>query len=113
MGKALEAIRAKWPRAAAVAESGEVDVLAYFSFPQAHWKQIRSTNPLERLNKELRRRVRVVGIFPTRASVLRLIGMLLVEQDDEWKVSSRRYFSASSMAELLHPPQLEVVEDAV
>lgn len=112
MGTALEAIREKWPRAAGVAEDGEDDVLAYFSFPAAHWKQIRSTNPLERLNKELRRRVRVVGIFPTRPSVLRLIGMLLVEQDDEWKVSRRRYFSASSMAELVQPHQLEAVDDA-
>ena len=101
MGKAITAMQEKWPKAARVAENAEDDVLAYFAFPQAHWRQIRSTNPLERLNKELRRRVRVVGIFPTRASVLRLVGMLLVEQDDEWKVGSRRYFSASSMAALM------------
>ena len=111
MSKALEAIRTKWPRAADVAEAGEDDVLAYFAFPAAHWKQIRSTNPLERLNKELRRRVRVVGIFPTRHAVLRLIGMILVEQDDEWKVSGRRYFSVSSMAELSQPSLLEVVNE--
>jgi transposase-like protein len=101
MGKAITAMQEKWPKAASVAENAEDDVLAYFAFPQAHWRQIRSTNPLERLNKELRRRVRVVGIFPTRASVLRLVGMLLVEQDDEWKVGTRRYFSASSMAALM------------
>ncbi|MEL6186849.1 MAG: transposase, partial [Myxococcota bacterium] len=86
--------------AARLLEGAEADVLAYFSFPQTHWKQIRSTNPLERLNKELRRRVRVVGIFPTRPSVLRLVGMLLLEQDDEWKVAQRRYFSVNSMKEL-------------
>jgi len=109
MGKAMEAIEPKWPRAAAVLADAEADVLAYFAFPQAHWRQVRSTNPLERLNKELRRRVRVVGIFPTRASVLRLVGMMLLEQDDEWKVG-RRYFSASSMA-LLTPPT-PALEDA-
>ena len=112
MGKALEAIEQKWPRAAEVTRNAEDDVLAYFAFPQAHWRQIRSTNPLERLNKELRRRVRVVGIFPTRASVLRLLGMMLLEQDDEWQVG-RRYFSTSSMA-LLTPPllALEAVDTA-
>ncbi len=112
MTKALEAIEQKWPRAAAVARAAEDDVLAYFMFPTAHWRQIRSTNPLERLNKELRRRVRVVGIFPTRKSVLRLVGMMLLEQDDEWKVG-RRYFSASSMALLFNEvPQLEVTDEA-
>ena len=95
MGKAIDAMADKWPAAADVARNAEDDVLCYFAFPKAHWRQIRSTNPLERLNKELRRRVRVVGIFPTRDSVLRLIGMLLLEQDDEWKVASRRYFSAA------------------
>ena len=99
MGKAIDAIEEKWPRAAAVAREAEDDVLAYFTFPTAHWRQIRSTNPLERLNKEVRRRVRVIGIFPTQASVLRLVGAMLIEQDDEWKVG-RRYFSGSSMAQL-------------
>jgi len=106
MDKALEAMEQKWPRAAALAQRAEEDVLAYFSFPQAHWRQIRSTNPLERLNKELRRRERAVGIFPTRESVLRLLGMMLVEQDDEWKVG-RRYFSTTSMAQL----QVQALED--
>jgi len=105
MSKALEALQAKWPRAAAVARNAEDDVLAYFTFPTAHWKQIRSTNPLERLNKELRRRERVVGIFPTRKAVLRLLGMMLLEQDDEWKVG-RRYFSVKSMAQLVDGDEL-------
>lgn len=99
MGKAIEIMEDKWESAAQVARDAEEDVLAYFTFPQAHWRQIRSTNPLERLNKELRRRERVVGIFPTRESVLRLLGMMLLEQDDEWKVG-RRYFAASTMAQL-------------
>jgi len=102
MDKALETIDAKWPRASEVIRGAEDDVLAYFQFPQAHWRQIRSTNPLERLNKELRRRIRVVGIFPNRDSVIRLLAMMLLEQDDEWQVG-RRYFSASSMAELARP----------
>jgi len=112
MGKAIDAMEAKWPRAAEVAREAEDDVLAYFAFPSAHWRQIRSTNPLERLNKEVRRRVRVVGIFPTRASVLRLVGAMLIEQDDEWKVG-RRYFSANSMAQLVHAlPELEAPDAA-
>ena len=93
-------------RRGAVVCDAEDGVLAYFSFPTAHRRQIRSTNPQERLNKELRRRVRVVGIFPTRHSVFRLLGMMLLEQDDEWRVG-RRYSSARSMAELQTPLALE------
>lgn len=66
-------------------------------FPTAHWRQIRSTNPLERLNREIGRRADVAGIFPNDAALLRLIGMVLIEQDDEWRVG-RRYFSLESMA---------------
>lgn len=106
MQKAIEVTEAKWPRAADCIREAEADVLAYLHFPREHHRQLRSTNPLERLNKEIRRRVRVVGIFPNRASVLRLVGMLLVEQDDEWRVG-RRYFSTASMAQLERPVQLE------
>ena len=72
-------------------------MLAHFDFPESHRRQIRSTNPLERLNKEIKRRTKVVGIFPTRASALRLVGMILAEQDDEWQ-DGRRYFRPESMA---------------
>ena len=89
----------KYPNAAALVREAEEDVLAHYAFPSEHWRQIRSTNPLERLNKEVRRRERVVGIFPNRDAVYRLVGALLMEQDDEWCVG-RRYFSTASMAKL-------------
>ena len=65
----------------------EEDVLAYKTFPQAHWRQIHSTNPLERLNKEIKRRTNVVGIFPDEAAIRRLVGALMLEQNDEWAVT--------------------------
>jgi transposase-like protein len=65
-------------------EQAESDVPAYMAFPREHWRQIHSTNPLERLNWEIRRRSDVVGIFPNRESVIRLIGAILIEQQDEW-----------------------------
>jgi transposase-like protein len=98
-GKAVGALKARYPAAATCALDAEEDVLAYMGFPAAHWRQIRSTNPLERLNKEIRRRTDVVGIFPNDAALLRLVTMLLVEQNDEWLVS-RRYFSIESMKQL-------------
>ncbi len=99
LGKALELLEPKYPAAAEVVREAEDDVLAYMSFPREHWRQIKSSNPLERLNKEIRRRTNVVGIFPNDAALLRLVTMLLVEQNDEWAVG-RRYFSMSSMAKL-------------
>ncbi len=100
MGRVITALEEKHPTVAELVREAEDDVLAYFAFPEGHHRQIRSTNPLERLNKELRRRVRVVGIFPNEAAVLRLVTMILVEQHDEWAASDRRYFSAASMKQL-------------
>ena len=100
--RVVDGLRPRFAKVAELLEAAEADLLAHFTFPPAHRRQIRSTNPHERLNKEIRRRTDVVGIFPTRASLLRLVGMLLAEQDDEWAVG-RAYFSAESMAQIDAP----------
>jgi len=100
IGRAIALLDEHCPPAAELLRDAEDDVLTFMSFPKAHWRQLHSTNPLERINKEIRRRTRVVGIFPNDASIVRLVGMLLIEQNDEWAVG-RRYFSLASMAKLL------------
>jgi transposase-like protein len=94
--KAVELLEDKYPAAAELMQEAKDDVLAYKGFPEQHWRQIHSTNPLERINREIRRRTDVIGIFPNGASALRLIGMLLIEQNDDWVVQ-RKYFSLRSM----------------
>jgi putative transposase len=96
-GRVIDSIRPRFPAVAELLTDAEPDLLAHFTFPDTHRRQIRSTNPLERLNKEIKRRTSVVGIFPNRAALIRLVGMVLAEQDDEWQ-DGRRYFRPETMA---------------
>ena len=88
------------PKVAVMMHDAREDLLALTGFPVTHWKKIWSTNPLERLNKEVKRRTDVVGVFPNPAALLRLAGAVLVEAHDEWAATGRRYLSENSMAQL-------------
>ncbi len=95
-------LRPRWPKLAALMDESEHDVLAYMAFPAQHRTKLHSTNPLERLNKEVKRRADVVGIFPDERSVVRLIGAVLLEANDEWQLQ-HRYMQLEAMAELTQP----------
>ena len=96
----LERLDDHVPKVSQLLEDAELDLLAFYRFPQAHWSKLRSTNPLERVNREIARRADVVGIFPNDTSAIRLAGAVLIEQNDEWLVS-RRYLSEESLALVL------------
>ena len=104
-----ETLAKRFPAVVQLLEEAEAEILTFFDFPAEHRRQIASTNPLERLNKELKRRSAVVGIFPNRSAVLRLFCALLAEQNDEWLVG-RRYFSETSLRKVLRPHQEALME---
>ena len=94
-----EQLRSKFPKPGTFMDNAEHDVLAFMTFPKAHWTQIDSTNPLERLNAEIKRRTNVVGIFPNDASITRLVGAMMLEQSDEWALN-RRYMQLEGLQTL-------------
>jgi transposase-like protein len=100
-----DSLRGRWPKLGTLMDDSEDDVLAYLAFPAPHRTKLHSTNPLERLNKEVKRRADVVGIFPSEASIIRLIGAVLLEAKDEWQLQ-HRYMGVEAMTEFLNPPML-------
>jgi putative transposase len=99
----------QFPKVEAMLRDAAPELLAFTGFPVTHWKKVWSTNPLERVNKEIKRRTDVVGVFPNPEALLRLAGAVLVETHDEWQVSDRRYLSEGSMALLIEPTSGEEV----
>jgi len=102
--KVADQLRPKTPKLATLMDEAEADVLAYMAFPAAHRTKLHSTNPIERLNGEIKRRTEVVGIFPNEDAITRLIGAILLEQNDEWAVQRSRYMTLETMAPLSDDP---------
>jgi transposase-like protein len=97
-------LRARFEKLAELMDETEQDLRAFMTFPKDHRTKIHSTNPWERLNKEVKRRTHVVGIFPNQAAIIRLVGAILLEQNDEWAVC-RRYLTLETLAKISHPDQ--------
>jgi len=108
----VEKMNPTYPKAATLLLEAELDILAYKSFPNKHWRRIHSTNLVERLNKEVKRRTKVVGVFPDQPAVIRLVGTLLMETDDDWRATQRRYFSLESMQLVTDPDKLHLYESS-
>jgi putative transposase len=106
VGEALERLRKPLPKIAGLLEEAEEDLLAFYEFPADHWPKLRSTNPLERVNREIGRRTDVVGIFPNDRSLIRLAASVVIEQNDEWLVG-RRYLSNHTLEAVLDQPKEE------
>jgi putative transposase len=106
-------LRPKVPKLATFMEQSEADVLAYMSFPKEHRVKIHSTNPIERLNGEIKRRTEVVGIFPNEAAITCLVGAILLEQNDEWAVQRSRYMTVERFATLSDDGLVSLPEVAV
>lgn len=101
-------IRPKVPKLATLMDDAENDVLAYMTFPKQHWAKLHSTNPIERLNGEIKRRTEVVGIFPNDDAIVRLVGALLLEQNDEWAVQRSRYMTLETIAQMSDDPLISL-----
>ena len=110
--RVADQLRPKLPKLAGLLDEAETDVLAYMTFPAAHRAKLHSTNPLERLNGEIKRRTEVVGIFPNEAAIVRLVGAILLEQNDEWTVQRSRYLSLETIATLSDSPLVSLPEMA-
>lgn len=106
-GVVADALREKQPRLAAMMDASRDDVLVYMDFPREHWTQIASTNPLERVNREIKRRADVIGIFPNDGAIIRLVGALMLETNDEWAVA-RRYMSLETLARVTDNPNVRL-----
>jgi putative transposase len=104
-GQVRDQLASTFPRIGPLMDDAKTEVSAFTGFPQAHWQKIWSTNRLERINKEIERRGRVVGIFLNEASVIRLVGAVLADLHDEWQAFERGYRSEGSMANLYTPPR--------
>ena len=104
----VDQLRPKVPKLAALMDTAEEDVLAYMHFPAAHRTKLHSTNPIERLNGEIKRRTDVVGIFPNEAAVVRLVGAILLEQSDEWATQRARYMTLETIGSVSDNPTVSL-----